>query len=89
MTRISIPGPKHTFLLVAVQPEPSNFKKKFRPSVYRWSLSWHMSATGLTLVDVQWPVCSKVLGSIPGNSKLMACCIYFCICFCLHVCKWQ
>ena len=29
MTWISIPGPKHTFLLVAVEPEASNFEKKF------------------------------------------------------------
>ena len=28
MTWISIPGPKHTFLLVVVQPESSNFEKK-------------------------------------------------------------
>ena len=47
MTWISIPGPKHTFLLVAVQPESSNFEKKFLPSVCKWSLSWHMSVTGL------------------------------------------
>ena len=47
MTRISIPGPKHTFLFVAVQPESSNFGKKIRPSVCKWSLSWPMSVTGL------------------------------------------
>ena len=47
MTLISIPGPQHTFLLVAVQPESSSFEKKFRPSVCKWSLSWHMSVTGL------------------------------------------
>ena len=28
MTWISIPGPKHTFLLVAVQLESSNFEKE-------------------------------------------------------------
>ena len=28
LTWISIPGPKHTFLLVAVQPQSSNFEKK-------------------------------------------------------------
>ena len=53
MTWISIPGPKHTFLLVAVQPESSNFEKKIRPLVCIWSLSWHMSVTGLL-----WWMCS-------------------------------
>ena len=31
MTWISMPGPKHTFLLVAMQPESSNFEKKNPP----------------------------------------------------------
>ena len=31
MTWISTPGPKHTFLLVAVQPEFSNLKKEVPP----------------------------------------------------------
>ena len=30
-------------------------------------------------------VSAESLASIPGESKLMVCCIYFCICFCLHV----
>ena len=90
MTWISIPGPKHTFLVVAVQPEPSNFNKK--KSVLRsinGPLSWHMSVTGLTLADMQWSVSGKILGPIAGNSKLMVRCICFCICFFLHVCKGQ
>ena len=54
MTRISIPGPKHTFVLVAVQPVCPNFGgKKVRPLVCKRSFSWHMTGTGITLAVVQ------------------------------------
>ena len=43
MTWISIPGRKHTFLLVAVQPDFSNSENKFRPSVCKLYLGWHIS----------------------------------------------
>ena len=56
MTWNSIPGPKHTFLLVTVQPVCSNFEKKIRHLGGKWSFSWHSQMTGITLVAVQQPV---------------------------------
>ena len=68
MTWISMPGPKHTFLLVAVQPVCSNFEKKFCPSVSKWSFIWHMSVTGVPLVVAHRSVNKKVLGSMTGDN---------------------
>ena len=63
MTCISIPGPKHTFLLVAMKPESSNFEKKCK-----WSFSSGMSVTGSSVVVVQQSASRKVLGSILCNA---------------------
>ena len=69
MTWISIPGPEHTFLSVAVQPVCSNFEKKiFRPLVCNWSFSWHMTVTGITLAAVPQSGNRKVLNLIPGDN---------------------
>ena len=62
MTWISIPGPNHTFLWVAVQLMCSHFeKKKIRHSVCKWFLSWHMSVAELALITPKSLKACKVL----------------------------